>query len=275
MSNRLIGRSIALVVLAALVVSSALVIYFMDTRPRTDDAFLLAYVANIAPEVSGRIVSVQVRDNQNVRAGDVLFVIVPDPFRFKLEAAKAQATVAASTYARMEPLLGRGYVTADKLDQARAAKESSLANEGLADYDFRQSTVRAPFDGKVVGLNTANGEYANTGRPLFTMIDTSRWYVIANFRETEVNDMKVGTDATVYVMADRSRALRGHVDSVGWGVTPEEGQVVNGLPRIPKTLNWVRLAQRFPVRILLDHPPDDLMRIGATAVVVVHHGTHR
>ena len=103
------------------------------------------------------------------------------------------------------------------------------------------------------------------------MIDTSRWYVIANFRETDIGKMEIGTEATVYVMAQPNQAIKGHIESVGWGVTNEDATVDHGLPTIPTTLNWVRLAQRFPVRILLENPPDHVMRIGASAVVVVHY----
>ena len=104
------------------------------------------------------------------------------------------------------------------------------------------------------------------------MINTSKWYVVANFRETELSKMKNGAESIVYVMSHPEQVLRGHVYSVGWGVTSEDARLANGLPSIPKTLNWVRLAQRFPVRIVLDNPPENLMRIGASAVVVVHDG---
>jgi membrane fusion protein, multidrug efflux system len=266
-----VGKITAVTVLVMFAVSAILVVLRMDSRPRTDDAFLLAYVANVAPDVPGRIVSLNVHDNQTVHAGDVLFVVDPETYQLKLNAAKAQSSLASSTLARAEPLLGKGYVTEQQIDEDRSKKESSLADEAIAAHDFRNTVVKAPFDGKIIGLNVAVGEYASTGHPLFTMIDTSKWYVVANFRETEIRKMKEGTDATVYVMAHPSQSLKGHVDSVGWGVTSEDATVKNGIPTIQQTLNWVRLAQRFPVRILLDHPPDDLMRIGASAVVVVRY----
>jgi multidrug efflux system membrane fusion protein len=76
-------------------------------------------------------------------------------------------------------------------------------------------------------------------------------------------------------MAEPKRALTGHVDSIGWGVTPDEASLVNGIPHVAKTLDWVRLAQRFPVRILIDQPPDEMMRIGASAVVVLRYDTQQ
>jgi multidrug efflux system membrane fusion protein len=269
--KKIIGNLIAVIVLIMLALSSVLVVLRLDERPRTDDAFLYADTANIAPEVSGRIVSLNIRNNQSVHVGDVLFVIDPEQYQLKLNATQAQFRLATTTLARMEPLLSKGYVTAEQIDEACASKESAQANEALSKRDFNNTTVHAPFDGKIVGLNNAVGEYISTGQSLFTMIDISKWYVIANFRETEIAKMEVGAAATVYVMAQPKQALKGRVESLGWGVTNEDATLDHGLPTIPTTLNWVRLAQRFPVRILLDHPPENLMRMGATAVVVVQY----
>jgi multidrug efflux system membrane fusion protein len=333
--RRDLGRLFAALVILSLVVSATLVLFRMDARPRTDDAFLEADVVHLAPDISGRIVSLNVRNNQSVQAGDILFVIDPQPYELRRNAARAQSralaakiddtlnqvasqvsradaahtgianaqaqlALAASTLARLEPLLGKGFVTAQQIDQARTARDSaritldqaiqqaqaarqsvtsvrplqeqlaaSQVNEALAERDLEKTVVTAPFDGKVIGLNVAVGEWASTGHPVFTLIDTSKWYAVANFRETEIARMSPGTAATVYLMGQPERALQGHVDSVGWGVLPEEVSLVNGVPRVTKTLDWVRLAQRFPVRILLDQPPDEMMRVGASAVVVV------
>ena len=270
--KKTLGKLVALVVLIMFVISSILVTLRMDTRPRTDDAFLMADIANLAPEVSGRIITLNITNNQSVHAGDVLFTIDPEPYQLRLNAAKTQYHLSSTTLARIVPLLGKGYVTAERIDEVRAAKDSALAAEALAKRDLTNTTVKAPFDGKIVGLNISAGEFASAGHPLFTMINTAKWYVVANFRETELSKMKKGAKSVVYVMSHPEHALHGHIDSVGWGVTSEDASLDNGLPRIPKTLNWVRLAQRFPVRIVLDNPPENLMRIGASAVVVVHDG---
>lgn len=268
--KKTIGILIAVTVIAMLIVSSFLVALRLDRRPRTDDAYLLAYYANIAPQVSGQIISLNIENNQSVKDGDVLFVIDPEPFQFKLDAIRAQYKLATLSLERMEPLLHKGYVTAEEIDQARALKDSNRATADLSQWDLIQTVVKAPFNGKIVGLNYAVGQYASTGVPLFTMIDTSRWYAVANFRETDIARMKIGSVAKVYVMSDPKQIIHGHVESIGWGVATQDASFGTGLPTIETTLNWVRLAQRFPVRILLDNPPNDLMRIGASAVVVVH-----
>jgi len=221
--------------------------------------------------------------------------------RANIARAEAQAKQAADTLGRIEPLLVKEYVTAEQVDQARTAKQSAeaalqvarrdaerataavsgvdalvaklgelRAGVATAEYDLEQTAVRAPFDGRVIDLDIAQGEYAATGRRLFTLIDTRNWYVIANFRETALRDIRPGMAAEVYLMSDPSRRFAGTVDSIGYGVFPEEGGAsANGLPRVPRSINWVRVAQRFPVRIRVEDPPADLFRIGASAVALI------
>jgi membrane fusion protein, multidrug efflux system len=218
-----------------------------------------------------------------------------------IERADAQAKQAADTLGRIEPLLAKEYVTAEQVDQARTAKRSAdaalqvarrdaeraaaavsgvdalvarlgelRAAVATAEYDLSQTVMRAPFDGRVINLDIAQGEFAATGRPLFTLIDTQNWYVIANFRETALKGIRPGMKAEVYLMSDPRRRFSGTVHSIGFGVFPEEGGASsNGLPKVPRDINWVRVAQRFPVRIRVDAPPADLFRIGASAVALV------
>ena len=273
--KRIAGKLVTVAALLSVVGTGATALYRLDARPRTDDAFLLADIADIAPDVSGKIVDLKVRNNQAVRAGDVLFVIDPEPYKYKVDSMKAQLELAAKTLARQDALLEKGHTSQANNDQAKSTLDNLRASTAIAERDLRMTTVVAPFDGRIAGLNIAVGEYATAGKSLFTMIATSRWFAVGNFRETEIARMKPGTSATVFVMAQPDRPLAGHVESIGWGVLPDDASVVNGLPRVPRALNWVRLAQRFPVRILLDNPPDDLMRLGASAVVVVRYDDPR
>jgi len=221
--------------------------------------------------------------------------------RANIERAEAQAKQAGDTLDRIEPLLAKEYVTAEQVDQARTAKrtaEAALqvarrdaeraaagvsgvdalvaklgelrAAVATAEYDLEQTVMRAPFDGRVIDLDIAQGEFAATGRRLFTLIDTRNWYVIANFRETALKGIRPGMAAEVYLMSDPSRRFAGTVHSIGYGVFPEEGGAsADGLPRVPRSINWVRVAQRFPVRIRVEAPPADLFRIGASAVALI------
>lgn len=214
------------------------------------------------------------------------------------EKARAAAALAAQTLRRTEPLLAPGYVSAEDVDRARtahvaaqaelsaaqlqvqqasaavgsvdalAAQRGVVAAEiALAQHRLDMATVRAPFDGRVVSLKTSAGQYATTLKPVFTLINTQTWYVVANFRETELKRIHPGTPATVYLMSDSGTRFKGTVDSVGYGVLPDDGGLVlEGLPRVQRSLNWVHVSQRFPVKIRVDAPDSSLFRVGASAV---------
>src|ERR1700731_3108246 len=310
--RKALGILVSLIALAGVVITVVLATRRIDQRPRTDDAYLQADLVHMAPDVSGRIVELDVRDNQAVGKGDVLFRIDPEPYRMRVDqaraavrgleaklaltadqvaaqtskagaaergigSAEAQRALASSTLGRMEPLLGQGFVTAQQVDQARTAQRTAqiaLQQAQLQADEARQAITNtkpteAELEGARATLALAAGEFAATGHPLFTIIDTEHWYAIGNFRETDLAGMEPGQRATVYVMAQPSRPLRGQVNSLGWGVASDVSATFGGLPHVERTLNWVRIAARFPVRILLDAPPDDLMRFGATAVVVI------
>ena len=109
---------------------------------------------------------------------------------------------------------------------------------------------------------------------LFTLITTESWFASANVRETDLYRIKPGACATVYSMIDRRRAMRGVVDSIGYGVVDSDRiNLPRDAPYVQASLNWVRVAQRFPVRVRLQNPPEDLMKLGASAVVEVAHGS--
>jgi multidrug efflux system membrane fusion protein len=152
-----------------------------------------------------------------------------------------------------------------------AAAEAAV---DLAARDVRNATLHAPFDGPEVGLEIAEGENAVTGRPLFTLMKTDHRFAVGDFRETELRAIRIGDPATVWVMADDQKPLKGHVESLGWGVRPDSGGGPE-LPAVERALNRVIVAQRFPVRILIDNPPPDAMRIGETVSIVVRHDDAR
>jgi membrane fusion protein, multidrug efflux system len=205
----------------------------------------------------------------------------------------------------MEPLLSHGYVSAEDVDRARTAQRATqaelstarlqaqqaaaavsgvdalvaqravvMAEIASAELNLEYATVRAPFDGRIVSLKTSTGQFASALKPVFTLIDTRHWYVVANFRETELKGVRAGTPATVYLMSDTGQRFQGAVDSISYGVSPDEGGLAlpGGLPRIQRTLNWVHVAQRFPVKIRVDHPNPELFRVGTSAVAVLEPG---
>jgi multidrug efflux system membrane fusion protein len=330
------GRVIACFAVVAAVALGLASLYAIDRRPRTHDAHLFAYSAGMAPEVTGRILRLHVLNNQRVSKGQPLVDIDTEPFDLRWRQARAQVAalkaqinlagrqvtsqkygadaaatqirhareqlaLAQDTLHRLEPLLAKGYVTNQQIDEARTNEHNAAialttasqqagqareavdtlsltaqlagaeAAEALAARDLRVSTLRAPFSGTVVGLQIADGAYAAAGQPLFTLIKDDEWYAVADFRETELPRIAVGDPATVWTMSDDGRPIHGKVESLGPGVQPDD-RAGPGLPVVGRTLDWVVVAQRFPVWIRLDDPPPNLTRIGATASVRVHHG---
>ncbi len=224
------------------------------------------------------------------------------------QVARAQTNLqlAEQTLRRLTALQPKGYVTAQQVDDAETAKrdaevslqealeqtvaadalvssidaakamvETREAALALARRELANTKIYAPHDGRVVGLTISTGEFVITGESIFTLINTENWYATAFFSEVELAPIKAGSCASVYVMADRSVEIKGEVIGISWGVAPES--LINlprGLPYVPKNLNWVRVAQRFPVRIKLEDPPENLMRVGASAVAVIHDEKH-
>jgi multidrug efflux system membrane fusion protein len=142
-----------------------------------------------------------------------------------------------------------------------------------AKYNFDNCHIVAPFDARVTNLTISEGAYANAGEHIFTLIDTRNWWVVANFRETQLHRIQPGMLAEVYVMSRPSVRYSGVVDSVGFGVTPDTDLVGRltgpGLPDVQRTLNWVHLASRFPVRVRIQNPPSEVFRLGESAVVII------
>ncbi len=216
--------------------------------------------------------------------------------------AAAQLEQATSTLARLEPLLDKKFVTAEQVEQARTSKRSAEAGLqqakaeekraadlvddlgsleaqvkeadsaiGSARLDLDSCVVVAPFPARVVNLNTSKGGYANAGTAVLTLIDVRNWWVIGNFREHDLPHIQIGAPATVYLMEQPGRRFKGTVQGIGSGVVPVDGSSLTGLPNIPTNLNWVRLAQRFPVRVRLEVEADDpTLRVGASAVVEIN-----
>ena len=205
---------------------------------------------------------------------------------------------------RIRPLASKGYVpkqqlddaqvlekdTATKLTQAQeqeaaayraidteaAAEATVLARKAalaIAQRALEDTTVRASHNGLIVSLRVSTGEMVIPSQSLFTLINTDEWFANANFRETELDWIAVGDCATVFSLIDRKVPIKGVVQGIGWGVTDQD--VINiprSVPYVERSMNWVRVAQRFPVRIRIENPPQQLMRLGASAVVEIKHG---
>jgi multidrug resistance efflux pump len=233
----------------------------------------------------------------NIRAlEDAIRTAQSDQVRLEADAAYAKQYLG-----RIEPLLSKHFVTANDVFNARsrysaaeAAVEAAHSDVGKAKnqlgqygdinalrkaseaavYDAKLNVgycyVRAPYNGWVTNLNIAEGQYANQGQYVVSLIDDRKWYVIANFREEFLSHIQPGMTAEVFILAYPRHRFRGRVQGLGWALYQQNGATVEGLPQIDPTLNWVRLAQRFPVRIVLeDRDPRFPFRMGNTAVVTI------
>jgi len=283
--GKFIRKIVTVIIVAGAVLITLYVWGIIERHPRTDDAAARANVVGIAPRVGGQTIKLNVQDNQAVRKGDVLFEIDPEDYRLILEKAKAElATVdrqlaqAQDTLHRMEPLLPHGFETAENIDKARTAvttleaqREGAIATINLEELHLSYCKVIAPFSGRVINLNVSAGAHVTEGVPVFSLLDTTKWYVIANFREAEIRHMAPGTEAIVYLSSAPNQRFRGRVQGIGWAVKPE-GELdlpPSGVPYIKRELNWVRVAQRFPVRIEVENPDQNLFRMGASAVAII------
>jgi len=334
--RKIVANIITIAMIFGAVVLILIVWNAIERHPRTDDATAQANIIGVAPRVRGQIVQLNVQDNQEVKAGDVLFEIDPDDYRLALtnaeaalaaldqqiavarsedtelkfqvqaaaagvEQAQAQLKQATDTLNRLQPLLAKGYATADDVEKAQTAvavatdavavqaqhsntakaslsslatllaqRPAAAAAVDLAKLDLSYCIVTAPFPGRVVNLNLSVGAYASVGVPVFALLDTRKWYVIANFREGEIHHFAPGATADVYLLSAPNHHFTGKVQGIGWAVaSKDEIDISHGVPEVPRELNWVHIAQRFPVRIEIENPDPDLFRAGASAVAII------
>lgn len=271
-----------LAVAIAVVVSLHLWEYYMES-PWTRDGHVHADVIQVAPDVSGLVTELHVRDNQKVSRGQVLFVI--DQARFELAVAETEALVmerrAQLEQARREAKRNRvlkDLIAAETVEigdtlvkRAEAALATAEATLGIARLDLERTTVLSPVDGFLSDQTMRVGDYVKTGTPVLSIVDTHSLRIEGYFEETKLHAIEIGQPVDIKVMGE-SQHLRGHVQSIAAGV--EDRDRVRGnslLPNIDPSFNWVRLAQRIPVRVVLDEGQETDIRlvIGRTATLSV------
>lgn len=236
-------------------------------RPWTRDGRVRADVVQIAPDVSGPVANVAVRDNQWVNRGDVLYSI--DPHWLKLAVASAQADVEAKRHEmsmRQDAATRRsqikGVISSEDLQQTGSAASIAAANYHgalaaleLAQLNLAHATVRAPVAGYVTHLRLRPGDYATAGETKVAIIDANSFWVVGYFEETKLRHIHVGNRAHIALMGFEP-VITGHVESIGHGIGDSNDETGGlGLPDVNPTFNWVRLAQRVPVRIHIDKLP--------------------
>lgn len=275
-----IALTLAVVVVAVLVGKWTWDTYLYS--PWTRDGRVRADVITIAADVSGRITRLAVSDSQQVKTGDLLFVVdderyqaVVDQDRAQLDQAKAQLDLAQHQLNRRQRLGDSQAISSEDLETFRIQTESAKAAVALAQarlkadqINLQRTRITAPADGTLINLNLSEGNYVQQGSPVLSLVKQGSFYVTGYFEETKIQQMKVGAAVTVKLMGLK-QTLTGHVRSIGQGIsnsnTATDSQL---LPQVQQSFNWVRLAQRIPVDIALDNVPDNAhLSAGMTASV--------
>ncbi|MBD8483036.1 HlyD family secretion protein [Pseudomonas coleopterorum] len=265
----------------AIFIGRQLWVHYMQT-PWTRDGRVRADIINVAADVSGYVTAVPVRDNQRVRKGDVLLQI--DPAHYRLAVKQAQALVASRKAAwEMRKVNASRRADLDELVISKESREdaSNVAASALADYqqaearleaaqlNLDRTRVLATVDGYVTNLNVHVGDYARVGEAKLAVVDEHSFWVYGFFEETKLPHVHVGDPAQLQMMSGET--LTGHVESISRGIYDRDNpQSRELIADVNPTFNWVRLAQRVPVRIQLDPVPDGiLLAAGTTCTVIV------
>jgi RND family efflux transporter MFP subunit len=277
----------AAILIVAILIGRTLWVYYMD-EPWTRDGRVRAEIVNVAPDVSGAVVALPVRDNQFVHKGDVIMQI--DPSHYQIAVEQAQAAVAArraELQMRRADAARRADLDAQVVSKenrenatqtassADAQYQQALAALDAAKLNLARTTVVAPVDGHITNLNVFRGDYATAGVAKLAIVDSHSFWVYGYFEETKLPRVKIGAKAEMRLMS--GGVLKGHVESISRGIYDRDNPQSRDLVAdVNPTFNWVRLAQRVPVRIKIDEVPDDVvLSAGTTCTVIVDQGKSR
>ena len=284
-----LGRWLLTLVLVGVAVAVAVAIWRRyETDPWTRDGHVRADIVRVAPDVGGLVTSVAVQDNEKVKAGQLLFVV--DRPRYSDALAESSAAIdsaeAVLNQARREAKrdLALGDLVATetheennaKVETALATLNRAIASKNTAALNVARTEVHASVNGIVTNLDLHPGDYIGPGTQALAIVDSDSIRVEGYFEETKLRHIHVGSPARVQLMGD-NRVLSGRVDSISAGIADDQRSLTaNLLPSITPTFSWVRLAQRFPVRIKVDSVPADLAFIpGRTATVSIDYSADK
>jgi RND family efflux transporter MFP subunit len=250
----------------------------------TRDGRVKANVITISADVTGTVTEVLVHDNQLVQKGDVLFVV--DKARYENALTQAKAMLASQQVekgrrtqeAKRRAGLDNAIVSAESKETAEAAVgtasaqyQAALSASNLAELNLERTVVRAPVTGYVTNLNVHAGDFAAVGASKLALINSESFYVVGYFEETKLPLLKVNDKVEVHMMSGAQ--LQGHIESIARGITDRDANLGRELlADVNPTFNWVRLAQRVPVRIHIDEKPKNLDLVAGTTCTVVIHG---
>lgn len=240
-----------------------LVVYYVSTdriTPMTRDAYVQAFVIQVAPLVSGEVTEVFVENGSAVKKGDPLFRIDPRSFQFEVDRLQAKLD-----QLRLE--LGQQDGTPDNQHAGMRQIKAELAKASLS---LMQTTVMASNDGIIDNMQLHAGAYAAVGHAVMTLVDSGRWWIVANYEENALSVIQKGQNVEFGLYMFPGQVFDGSVESIGWGVERGQGFATGNLPKIDNPSRWISFSQRFQVRIAPSGPiAQQPLRVGATARVVV------
>lgn len=283
----IVFRAAVTLAMVALAIAAGLELFdYYINAPWTRDGRVRADVVAVAPDVSGLVSQVLVRDNQNVRRGDVLFRIDQDQFRLALKQAeavvagkKASAKQAEADFKRYDQLSDvavsqqKRELSLAVSEEAAAAYDQAVADRDVAKLNLDRSEVRASVNGRITNMDLQPGAYVTVGKGVMALIDEDTLRVEGYFEENKLSRIYVNDKATICLIGERS-LLSGRVESIAGGIEDRErSEGANLLANVNPTFSWVRLAQRIPVRVLLDKLPANVGLVtGRTATVSIDSG---
>ena len=254
--------------------------YYMNA-PWTRDGKIRADVVRIAPDVSGLVSEVLVHDNETVHKGDVIFRIDPARYRLALKAAEARvdSSKAALDMADRDLVryrkLNDTTVTRQKLEQvetttqqAEASYRQAQLDRELAMLNLERSSIKAPVNGVITNFSLQPGDYVSAGSAITALVDTDSFYVSGYFEENKLERIRIGDPVVVDIMGSKMQ-LKGEVEGIAGGIEDRERSDSSSLlANVSPTFNWVRLAQRVPVRVKLEDVPEGVRLVAGRTVSV-------
>jgi multidrug resistance efflux pump len=256
-------------------------------NPWTRDGQVRTQVIQVTPRVNGMVIKIHVVDNQQVKTGDLLFEIDPSQYQVKLNQSEArlQRTREAAKGTKIEFDRVKNIYAKDKgaVSQKDLVRNETNYYKSLADIDSSEEAVNtaklnlsytkvfAEVDGYVSNINFQIGSQATANKAILALVDENAYWVFGFFREDAIPEVEVGDTAMVTLLAYPDTPLSGKVESVAWGIAHSDGNPGNNLlPSVQPVFQWIRLAQRIPVRIKLDKLPEEVkLRFGLTASVMI------
>jgi len=257
-------------------------------NPWTRDAQVRSQVIQVTPQVTGRVITIYIRDNQKVKKGDILFEIDPSLYKLKVRQAEARLRRAKENaegmkieYERVKRIYAQdpGAVSQKDLNRNRVNYHKALADidaseEALnkARLDLEHTKVYAEVNGWVSNINFQVGSQAVANKPILALVDMDSFWIFGFFREDQVSRISIGDRAKITLMAYHNTPIDGKIESIAWGIAPPDGNPgPNLLPQVKPVFQWIRLAQRIPVRISFSNIPANIgLRVGMSASVMVY-----